>query len=87
MLNPKRRNPKAQAPNSFDFAQDRTKQYQSTFCGYIPGFDGVYAKGEDLETYRRELKEVWEEWIVLDMSRHLVLPIVDAIGLVVEEVF
>jgi hypothetical protein len=25
------------------------------------------------------------EWIVLDISRHLLLPIVDAIGLVVEE--
>ena len=52
---------------------------------YIPGFDGVYANGEDLETCRGELKDVWEEWIVLDISRYLPLPIVDAVRLVVEE--
>ena len=56
-----------------------------TFYGYIPGFDGVYANAEDLETCRRELKEVMEEWIMLGISRHLALPTVDGIRLVVEE--
>jgi len=57
----------------------------NTFYGYIPGFDGVYANAEDLETCRSELKEVLEEWIMLGISRHLPLPIVDGIKLVVEE--
>ena len=57
----------------------------NTFYGYIPGFDGVYANAEDLETCRRELREVLEEWILLSISRHLPLPIVDGIKLAVEE--
>jgi predicted RNase H-like HicB family nuclease len=57
----------------------------NTFYGYIPGFDGVYANAEDLETCRSELKEVLEEWIMLGISRHLPLPTVDGIKLLVEE--
>ena len=57
----------------------------NTFYGYIPRFDGVYANAEDLETCRNELKEVLEEWIMLGISRHLPLPIVDGIKLLVEE--
>jgi predicted RNase H-like HicB family nuclease len=57
----------------------------NTFYGYIPGFDGVYANAEDLETCRSELKEVLEEWIMLGISRHLPLPVVDGLRLVVEE--
>jgi predicted RNase H-like HicB family nuclease len=54
--------------------------------GHIPGFDGVYASADDLETCRSELKEVLEEWIMLGISRHLPLPVVDGIRLVVEKV-
>ena len=57
----------------------------NTFYGYIPDFDGVYANADDLEACRSELKEVLEEWIMLGISRHLPLPIVDGIRLVVEE--
>jgi len=57
----------------------------NTFYGCIPGFDGVYANAEDLETCRRELREVLEEWILLSIFRHLPLPIVDGIKLAVEE--
>lgn len=57
----------------------------NTFYGYIPGLDGVYANAEDLETCRNELKEVLEEWILLSMSRHLPLPVLDGIELVVKE--
>jgi len=56
-----------------------------TFYGYIPGFNGVYANTDDLETCRNELKEVLEEWIMLSISRHLPLPVVDEIELVIEE--
>ncbi|OGN95465.1 MAG: hypothetical protein A2Z77_07100 [Chloroflexi bacterium RBG_13_51_36] len=57
----------------------------NTLYGYIPGFDGVHANAEDLETCHSELKEVLEEWIMLGISRHSPLPIVDGIKLVVEE--
>jgi predicted RNase H-like HicB family nuclease len=57
----------------------------NTIYGYIPGFDGVYANAEDLETCRSELKEVLEEWIMLGISRHIPLPVVDGLKLAVEE--
>jgi len=57
----------------------------NTFYGHIPGFDGVYSNAEDLETCRSELKEVLEEWIMLGISRHAPLPVVDGISLVLKE--
>lgn len=57
----------------------------NTFYGYFPGFDGVCANADDLDGCRSELKEVLKEWIMLGISRHLPLPIVDGIQLVVEE--
>ncbi len=57
----------------------------NTFYGYIPGFDGVCANADDLDGCRSEVKEVLEQWIMLGISRHLLLPIVDGIQLVVEE--
>ena len=57
----------------------------NTFYGEISGFDGVYANNDNLETCRSELKEVLEEWILLSISRHLPLPIIDGIDLKVKE--
>ena len=57
----------------------------NTFYGEISGFDGVYANSDNLETCRSELKEVLEEWILLSISRHLPLPIIDGIDLKVKE--
>ncbi len=57
----------------------------STFYGEIPGFDGVYANSDNLETCRSELREVLEEWILLSISRHLSPPIIDGIELEVKE--
>ncbi len=57
----------------------------STFYGEISGFDGVYANSDNLETCRSQLKEVLEEWILLSISRHLPLPIIDGIELKVKE--
>ena len=48
-----------------------------TFYAEIPGFDGVYANTETLEASREELEEVLEEWILLRVSKHLPLPVVD----------
>ncbi len=57
----------------------------NTFYGDIPGFEGVYANSDNLETCRSELKEVLEEWILLSISRHLPLPIIDGMDLKVKE--
>lgn len=35
--------------------------------GTIPGFKGVWAEGRSLDTCRRELQEVLEDWIVLKL--------------------
>ena len=48
-----------------------------TFYGEIPGFEGVYAASDTLEECRDMLEEVLEEWILLRVSRHLLLPIID----------
>ncbi len=57
----------------------------STFYGEIPGFDGVYANADKLETCREELEEVLEEWVLLRISRNLPLPVVEGIELVIKE--
>ena len=56
-----------------------------TFYGEIPGFDGVYANSKTLEACREELEEVLEEWILLRVSKHLPLPVVDDIELAIKE--
>ena len=57
-----------------------------SFYGEIPGFDGVYANAKTLEACREELEEVLEEWILLRVSKHLALPVVDGMELVIKEV-
>ena len=58
----------------------------SSFYGEIPGFDGVWANADTLEGCREELEEVLEEWILLRVSKHLPLPIVDGIELTIKGV-
>jgi predicted RNase H-like HicB family nuclease len=48
-----------------------------SYYGEIPGFEGVYANAKTLEACREELREVLEEWILVRVSRGLVLPVVD----------
>jgi predicted RNase H-like HicB family nuclease len=57
----------------------------SSFYGEIPGFSGVYANAGTLEECRNELREVLEDWILLSISRHLPLPVVDGIELKLRE--
>ncbi len=56
-----------------------------TFYGEIPGFNGVYSNADTLETCREELKEVLEDWLLLRISQHLPLPVVDGIDLTIKE--
>jgi predicted RNase H-like HicB family nuclease len=57
----------------------------SSFYGEIPGFSGVYANAGTLEECRNDLREVLEDWILLSISRHLPLPVVDGIELKLRE--
>ncbi len=57
----------------------------SSFYGEIPGFSGVYANADTLEECRNELREVLEDWILLSISRHLPIPIIDGIELKLRE--
>jgi predicted RNase H-like HicB family nuclease len=57
-----------------------------TYYGEIAECNGVYANAASLETCRRELQEVLEEWILFRVSRQLALPVIDGIELKVQEV-
>ena len=57
-----------------------------TFFGEIPGFQGLWANADALETCREELAEVLEDWILLRISQNLPLPVVDGIELSIKEV-
>lgn len=50
---------------------------ERSFCGEIPGFDGVYANASTLEDCLKELREILEDWILFRVSRNLPLPVVD----------
>jgi len=56
-----------------------------TFYGEIPEFPGVHANTDNLETCRRELEEVLEEWVLLRVSRRLDLSVVDGIELTLRQ--
>lgn len=52
-----------------------------SFYGEIPGFQGIYANADTLETCREELREVLEGWIVLGLRLGHPLPIVNGLRL------
>jgi len=56
-----------------------------SFYGEIPGFQGVWANEPTLEACREELQSVLEDWILFRVARHLSLPIVDGLELVIKE--
>ena len=58
---------------------------EATFYGEIPGFDGVWANSDTLESCREELAEVLEEWILIRVSKNLLLPVVDGLELTIKE--
>ena len=56
------------------------------FYGEIPGATGVWATGSTLESCRKELLEVLEEWILIGIARGHELPEFDGVTLKVESV-
>ena len=57
-----------------------------SFYGEIPVCNGVYANAATLEDCRAQLAEVLEEWIFFRVYKHLSLPAIDGIELMVKEV-
>ena len=47
--------------------------------GEIPDLPGVYATGTSLERCRAELQEVLEGWLILSLTRHLEIPVLDGV--------
>ena len=57
-----------------------------SYYGEIPGFEGVHANADSLESCREELEEVLEEWVLFRVSRRLEVPEVNGISLQVRKV-
>lgn len=55
------------------------------FYAEIPQCKGVYANARPLEACRKQLAEVLEEWIFFRIYRHLPLPVIDGIELLIKE--
>ena len=45
-----------------------------TYFGEIPGFKGVWASARNLEDCREELREVLEEWVLLQIKYSKAVP-------------
>jgi len=56
------------------------------FYGEIPGFPGVYAQTNTLESCRSELASALEDWILFRVSRQLPVPEVSGLSLAIKEV-
>ncbi len=52
----------------------------------IPGFQGVWANGLTVETCRKELIEVLEEWIILKLHDNDTLPVVNGMDINIKEI-
>lgn len=50
-----------------------------TFAATVRGLRGVVATGDTLETCRRELAEVVEEWVLVRVARGLAVPAVNGV--------
>ena len=53
------------------------KAEDGAYFGSVPGFQGVIANEATLEATRSELLDVLEGWVLLGISLHHELPVVD----------
>jgi predicted RNase H-like HicB family nuclease len=51
----------------------------------IPGFQGVWANGNNVEECRDELREVIEEWLMLKIRDKDPIPVVDQLEIRIQE--
>jgi predicted RNase H-like HicB family nuclease len=52
------------------------------YYGEIPGFEGVWAQADNLESCREDLQSTLEDWLVLGLRMRHKLPVVAGIQLV-----
>ena len=52
-----------------------------TYYGEVLDFPGVWADADTLEDCRRELQEVLEEWLLLQLRDNADIPAIDGISL------
>lgn len=52
----------------------------------IPGFEGVWANGSNVEFCRKELSEVLEEWLLLKLKDNDPIPKISGFDLRIREV-
>jgi predicted RNase H-like HicB family nuclease len=62
------------------------KLEDGTWFAEIPGFDGVWANGVSVETCRKELIEVLEEWLILKLRDNDPIPTVHGLKIEIREV-
>jgi predicted RNase H-like HicB family nuclease len=55
------------------------------YYGEIPGFQGVWAQADNLETCRDELQSALEDWLILGLRMGHKLPVVAGIQLLPAE--
>jgi predicted RNase H-like HicB family nuclease len=55
------------------------------YYGEIPGFQGVWAQADNLETCRDELQSALEDWLILGLRMGHKLPVVAGIQLIPAE--
>lgn len=56
------------------------------FFATIPDLPGLWAQAATLEECREELQSSLEGWLLLSLSRHMEIPVLDGIDLAVREV-
>ena len=61
-------------------------QDDGSYYGEIPECNGVYANADTLEKCRNELREVFEEWVLLRIHKNLNLPSIHGMELLIKEV-
>ena len=52
-----------------------------SFFGKIPGFQGLWANAPTLEGCRDELESTLEDWLLVGISLHHTLPVVEGIDI------
>jgi predicted RNase H-like HicB family nuclease len=56
-----------------------------SYYGEIPDCRGVYAQAATLEACRGDLAACLEDWLLFRLHRHLEIPVIDGLALVVRE--
>jgi len=51
------------------------------FYGHIPACPGVWSNSQTLEGCREELQEVLEDWLLIGIWHHDVIPLIEGIDL------